>query len=63
MRGVYNSAFCVVCDFFHTLTCFLFYCFWDAGILRKVFFENDLVVDSGFFGGKHASLDDVVDAV
>lgn len=37
----------------------------DEDILGKKFFENDLVVDvdAGFFGGKPASLDDVVDAV
>ena len=37
----------------------------DENILGKKFFENDLVVDvdSAFFGGKSASLADVVDAV
>ncbi len=37
----------------------------DEDILGKKFFENDVVidVDSDFFGGKPASVDEVVDAV
>ena len=37
----------------------------DADIVGRKFFEDDLVVDvdSDFFGGKHASVDEVLDAV
>ncbi len=37
----------------------------DEDIVGKKFFENDLVVDvdSDFFGGKPASVDEILDAV